>query len=95
MNHREQYKKLIMFFASAILLAVMAGIFTYVWYRDYVFIDALLSPFQRTSNQMMIALYVVMLFTFFTVYGGFQAGSQRVFEALLIIFYLLPVLLNQ
>lgn len=82
MKKREQYKKLIMFFASAILMVIMTGVFTYVWYRDYVFIDALLSPFHRTSNQMMIVLYAVMLLTFFTVYGGFQAGSQRIFEAL-------------
>ncbi len=82
MNKREQYKKLIMFLASAVLMTVLTLIFSYVWYRDYVFIDMLLSPFHRGRNYTVIALYVVMLFTFFTVYGGFQAGSQRIFESL-------------
>lgn len=82
MNQREQYKKLIMFLASAVLMTGLTLIFSYVWYRDYVFIDMLLSPFHRGRNYTVIALYVVMLFTFFTVYGGFQAGSQRIFEAM-------------
>ncbi len=82
MNKREQYKKLIMFLASIVLMTGLTLIFSYVWYRDYVFIDMLLSPFHRGRNYTVIALYVVMLFTFFTVYGGFQAGSQRIFESL-------------
>ena len=71
-----------MFLASAVLMTGLTLIFSYVWYRDYVFIDMLLSPFHRGRNYTVIALYVVMLFTFFTVYGGFQAGSQRIFEAM-------------
>ena len=58
-----------MFLASAVLMTGLTLIFSYVWYRDYVFIDMLLSPFHKGRNYTVIALYVVMLFTFFTVYG--------------------------
>lgn len=83
MNKREQYKRLVMFLSSAVLLTILTLTFSYVWYRDYVLIDRLLSPLHRGRNYTVIALYVVMLLTFFNAYGGFQGGSQRIFEAVI------------
>ena len=35
MENREQYKRLIMFFASALILLVQVVIFYYIWHRYY------------------------------------------------------------
>ena len=34
MENREQYKRLIMFFASALILLVQVVIFYYIWHRS-------------------------------------------------------------
>lgn len=36
MENRERYKKIIMFFASVIIVAIETLIFTYIWYNFYL-----------------------------------------------------------
>ena len=82
MNKREQYKKLLMFIASAVLLAMLTAIFAYVWYAFYASEEILGSVFYRRGNYVVIGLYALMAFIFGRVFGGFRAGSSRVLESL-------------
>lgn len=82
MNKREQYKKLLMFLASAVLMLVMTAIFAFIWYRFYAYSEDSGEIFYRRGNYAIIALYAIMLFMVGKVFSGFRAGSARVLESL-------------
>lgn len=81
MEKREQYKRIIMFFSSALILALEASIFAYVWYKYFARSGIIGRGFVR-GNYVIIGLYTVMLYLFFRIYGGFKVGYLRVFEVL-------------
>ena len=35
MRKRERYKRLIMFLASVLIIALQTGVFAYAWFHDY------------------------------------------------------------
>lgn len=81
MEKRERYKRIIMFLSSVLILALQTGIFAYVWYRYYAQSGIIGRRFVR-GNYAIIALYTLMLYLFYRVYGGFKVGYLRVFEVL-------------
>ncbi len=81
MGKREQYKRILMFFSSVLILALETGLFAYVWFRFYAHTEVIGRIFVR-GNQVIIAQYMLMLFLFYRVYGGFKVGYLRVFEVL-------------
>ncbi len=82
MKQREQYKKMLMFLASAVLLTVMTAMFAVVWYYGYTDHEEVGLAFYRRGNYIVIGMYALMLFVFGRIYGGFKAGSARTMEAL-------------
>lgn len=83
MEKREQYKRLIMGFCSAVILFLLTAIFAFVWYRNYADnSEVLLKVFWNRGNYVVIGLYALMLFLFYRLYGGFKVGYLRVFEVL-------------
>lgn len=83
MEKREQYKRLIMGFCSAVILFLLTAIFAFVWYRNYADnSEVLLKVFWHRGNYVVIGLYALMLFLFYRLYGGFKVGYLRVFEVL-------------
>lgn len=79
MKNREQYKRLIKFIASAILMALQTGIFYFVWFHFY---DMSGAHFFVRGNYVIIAQYAILLFCFNNIYGGFKIGYLRIFEIL-------------
>lgn len=79
MKNREQYKRLIKFMASAILIALQTGIFCFVWFNLYD--DSGSDQFVR-GNYVIIGQYTLLLFCFNKIYGGFKIGYLRIFEIL-------------
>jgi hypothetical protein len=77
MEKREQYKRLLLLLASAMILAAQTGIFVYVWYTSYGQIGA---NFFVRGNYIVIGQYALMVFFFNKLYGGFKIGQARVFE---------------
>ncbi len=75
MNNKEQYKRLISFFSSCILLVFLAGAFIFIWYEFYS--DVIVLPFYRRGNWAVIAIYMVLTLTFFKAYGGLTMGYLR------------------
>ena len=77
MRKRDQYKRMLLLAASAVILVIQTGIFALVWFRCYGENGA--NMFVR-GNYAIIGLYAMMLFFFYNLYGGFKVGHARVFE---------------
>ncbi len=75
MNNKEQYKRIISFFSSFILLFLLAADFIFIWYECYS--DVIVLPFYRRGNWVVIAIYMVLTFIFFKAYGGLTMGYLK------------------
>ncbi len=75
MSKREQYKRIISFFSSCVLLVALAADFVYIWYEYYS--DVIVLPFYRRGNWVVIAIYMVLTFIFFKAYGGLTMGYLK------------------
>ncbi len=80
-HHREQYKRMVSFFSSVIMLGLLTLEFANIWYNYYS--DCMVLPFYRRGNWVMIVIYTVVLFLFFKVYGAFKIGYLRRTDVLL------------
>lgn len=72
MKNYEQYKRLIRFFTSAILLCLEVGIYWIGW--SMYFSKAAGTPFFKRGDWLMIAVYGILLLFFTKMYGGFKVG---------------------
>ena len=75
MKDYGQYKRLIKFFSSFIIVAVQVLIYYYVWM--YYNTEVVRYPFFRRGNWLMAALYGVLLMFFLRMYGGFKISYLR------------------
>ncbi|MBQ3565856.1 MAG: sugar transferase [Oscillospiraceae bacterium] len=75
MNNKEQYKRIISFFSSFILLVALAADFIFIWYECYS--DVIVLPFYRRGNWVVIAIYMVLTYIFFKAYGGLTMGYLK------------------
>lgn len=82
MKKREQYKRIIMFLASALIVALETAIFAYIWFHYYADEAVIGKTFWRKGNFVVIGQYALMIFLFYRIYGGFKVGYLRVFEVL-------------
>ena len=82
MKKREQYKRMIMFLSSALIVALETAIFAYVWYYHYADEAIIGKTFWKKGNFVVIAQYALMIYLFYRIYGGFKVGYLRVFEVL-------------
>ncbi len=80
-HRREQYKRMVLFFSSMVMLALLTLLFAYTWYNYYS--DCMVLPFYRRGNWVMIGIYTMVLFLFFKVYGAFKIGYLRRTDVLL------------
>ena len=74
MNY-EQYKRLIKYFSSSIIVFLEVGLYWFVWTRYYNEIIAF--PFWRRGNWLMVCLYGILLLFFLKMYGGFKIGYLK------------------
>ena len=77
MEKREQYKRLIMFFSSLIILAIQTGMFAYTWFHVYSSEEILGRVFWDRGNWALIAIYGVQSWLFSRVYGGYRVGYLK------------------
>ena len=75
MNKNEQYKRIISFFSSLILILILSGVFIYIWYEYYS--DAIVLPFYRRGNWVVIFIYMILTLLFFKAYGGLKMGYLK------------------
>ena len=75
MRDYTQYKRIIKCLSSAVIVALEAGIYGFVWTAHYNKIIA--APFWRRGNWLMIAVYMILLLFFEQTYGGFKVGFYK------------------
>lgn len=74
MRAKEQYKHLLNYGANLISLAVEGLLFAYIWYTVY----AGTYGFYRRGNWAVVGIYVLIIFFFTKVFGGYNIGYMRV-----------------
>ena len=73
MNLKEQYKHLLNYGANLITLLVEGLCFGYIWYTVY----EEQFGFWRRGNWAVVGLYVLVIFFFTKVFGGYNIGYMR------------------
>lgn len=79
MENRERYKRLLIFMSSVVIMALQTGIFMYIW---YVVFDDIGSNYFNRGNFVLVVVYVILLYLFYKIYGGFKVGRLRLFNML-------------
>lgn len=83
MKEREQYKRLINYGAVLILMAIELAAFAYIWYTFYSRNTEGALVFYRRGNWAVIGIYILILFMFTKVLGGYKVGYLRIAEVCL------------
>lgn len=73
MKTKEQYKHLLNYGANLIALAVEGLLFGYIWYSVYEPVYG----FYRRGNWAVVGMYVLIIFFFTKVFGGYNIGYMR------------------
>lgn len=83
MKSRDQYKRLINFAARIVLIVLETLVFAFIWYRYYsknLFGETL---FYRRGHWAVIGIYILILFFFTRMYGGYKVGYLRISDVYL------------
>ena len=88
MRLREQYKHLLNYGANLITLLVEGFCFGYIWYTVY----EEQFGFWRRGNWAVVGLYVLVIFFFTKVFGGYNIGYMRMTDIALS--HILSILLS-
>lgn len=83
MENREQYKRLLMFFASALVLLIQVAIFAYIWTRYYNFSSVIGTLYWRRGNWALFGIYALISFFFSKILGAYKVGYLKVSEVVL------------
>ncbi|MEG0944200.1 MAG: sugar transferase [Angelakisella sp.] len=75
MKANRQSRRIVMFFASFVILAVLTALWAFVWYNHYD--EAIGNPFFRKGNWLVIAVYALLSFVFTNIYGGYKIGHLK------------------
>lgn len=83
MQKREQYKRLIMFLASAAIVVALTVIFSLVWHENFADNkEALIKLFWNRGNYVLVGLYALIVLLFLKVFGGLKVGMLRIYEVI-------------
>ena len=74
MNNKgfEQFKRVFRFFETGITLGGLCSLFGFAWMYYLNNLDE--KPFTGKGNLMEIAVYVLVVFLFIKIFGGFETG---------------------
>ena len=75
MKDFAQYKRMVKFLFSALIVSLETMVYGYVWINYYN--EILDFPFWRRGNWLIIVLYAMLLCFFSYTYGGFKVGFFR------------------
>lgn len=71
----EQYKRMVKFFSSAIIVLLELAIYCYVWINYYN--KNMTISFWRRGNWLIIAEYLILLLFLHRIYGGLRVGIYK------------------
>lgn len=75
LNKNEQFKRIILFLSSTLILAIQTLAFWYVWINYYNL--NLERSFFRRGHYVVLLIYILLLFALSRLYGGFKIGYLR------------------
>lgn len=82
MKRREQYKRLINFLNTLVIIGALTAVFALIWYSYFADNElVLLKPFFRRGNYVLVALYALICVLFYSVYGATRVGYMRLLES--------------
>ena len=76
----EKYKRLIMFWSSILIVAVMTGMFAWLWYTQLK--NMMEIQYFRRGNWAVIGIYAMIFLLFAKVFGAFKVGYLRNLDVL-------------
>ena len=71
----EQYKRLILNTGRMVLTLSLVGLFALVWRQQYN--EMIMQPFKTVGNYLVYAVYGVILYVFFKLYGAYRVGFNK------------------
>ncbi|MBR2263161.1 MAG: sugar transferase [Firmicutes bacterium] len=71
----EQYKRLILNTGRVVLTLFLVGLFALVWRQQYN--EMIMQPFKTVGNYLVYAVYGVIIFVFFKLYGAYRVGFAK------------------
>ena len=80
---KDKYKHLLNFTANIISLAVEAAMFGWVWYMLYIPMLDKANTFFNRGNWAVIGMYVLFVFFFTKIFGGYRIGYMRISDIIL------------
>lgn len=83
MRKREQYKRLIMFLASVLIVAIQTGVFAYAWFHHYHVKEIIGRRYGYWGHWALISLYALMVVLVSKLFSAFKVGYMRVLDVLL------------
>lgn len=83
MENREQYKRMIMFFASTLILLLQVAIFYYIWTRYYNYRSVIGALYWRRGNWALMGVYAFINFAFSKLFGAYKVGYLKISEVIL------------
>ena len=75
---RERYKRLIMFFASLLVIGMQTAHFAYIWYTEYNRRSVIQIFYWRRGNWVLIGLYALIVFLMSKLFGALKVGPRSV-----------------
>ena len=75
MKNYEQYKRIVKFIFSVMILSVEMAVFWYIWLQFYN--QKMETPYNRSGHWLMVAVYGILLVLFNTLYGGLKVGYLK------------------
>ena len=80
---KDKYKHLLNFTANIISLAVEACMFGWVWYILYIPMLDKANAFFNRGNWAVIGMYILFVFFFTKIFGGYRIGYMRISDIIL------------
>lgn len=85
MDNKEQFKRIISFFTSFILMLGLVGAFAYTWYVYYsgFRVDGIeVLSYYRKGHWLVIGIYALIMMLFMKVYGSFKVWYLKSEDAI-------------
>ena len=83
MRKRERYKRLIMFLASVLIIALQTGVFAYAWFHDYYDKDIIGRMYGYWGHWALLGLYALLVLLVSKLFSAFKVGYMRILDVIL------------
>ncbi len=77
MKKLESFKRLILLGMSAVCIGVQIAIYVYYWFNHFFPNVEKHLPFWEKGHWLIIAVYAVLMFFFYSMYGGMRVGYLK------------------